>query len=62
VEDLSARAKTDLSDEKKLIKFTTHIPAFMYLTNCHENTLQDVITKLEPKLFLTVTRTLQNRC
>jgi ORF6N domain len=31
------------------------IPAFMYLTDFRENTLQDVITKLEPELFLTVT-------
>lgn len=31
------------------------IPAFMYLTDFRENTLQDVITKLEPDLFLTVT-------
>ena len=27
----------------------------MYLTDFRENTLQDVITKLEPDLFLTVT-------
>ena len=27
----------------------------MYLTDFRENTLQDVITKLEPGLFLTVT-------
>ncbi len=27
----------------------------MYLTDFRENTLQDVITKLEPELFLTVT-------
>ena len=31
------------------------IPAFMYLTDFRENTLRDVITKLEPDLFLTVT-------
>jgi len=41
--------------QKKLIKFATRIPAFMYLTDFRENTLQDVITKLEPALFLTVT-------
>lgn len=41
--------------QKKLIKFATRIPAFMYLTDFRENTLQDVITKLEPDLFLTVT-------
>ena len=41
--------------QKKLIKFATRIPAFMYLTDFRENTLQDVITKLEPNLFLAVT-------
>ena len=66
-EDLSAREKKELSDEEKefkskrklvqekLIKFATRIPAFMYLTDFRENTLQDVITKLEPELLLTVT-------
>jgi hypothetical protein len=41
--------------QEKLIKFATRIPAFMYLTDFRENTLQDVITKLEPELFLSVT-------
>jgi len=41
--------------QEKMIKFATRIPAFMYLTDFRENTLQDVITKLEPDLFLTVT-------
>jgi hypothetical protein len=65
--DLSEKEKKVLSDEEKeykskrklvqekLIKFATRIPAFMYLTDFRENTLQDVITKLEPDLFLTVT-------
>ena len=65
--ELSAKEKKELSDEEKeykskrklvqekLIKFATRIPAFMYLTDFRENTLQDVITKLEPELFLTVT-------
>lgn len=65
--ELSAREKKELTDEEreyksqrklvqeKLIKFATRIPAFMYLTDFRENTLQDVITKLEPDLFLTVT-------
>ncbi len=65
--DLTAKEKRELSDEEKeykskrklvqekLIKFATRIPAFMYLTDFRENTLQDVITKLEPDLFLTVT-------
>ena len=41
--------------QEKLIKFATRIPAFMYLTDFRENTLQDVITKLEPGLFWAVT-------
>jgi hypothetical protein len=41
--------------QEKLIKFATRIPAFMYLTDFRENTLQDLITKIEPKLFETVT-------
>jgi hypothetical protein len=65
--DLTAKEKKQLSDEEKeykskrklvqekLIKFATRIPAFMYLTDFRENTLQDVITKLEPDLFLAVT-------
>lgn len=66
-EALSAKEKKELSAEEreyksqrklvqeKLIKFATRIPAFMYLTDFRENTLQDIITKLEPELFLTVT-------
>jgi hypothetical protein len=65
--DLSAKEKRELSEEEKeykskrklvqekLIKFATRIPPFMYLTDFRENTLQDVITKLEPELFLAVT-------
>lgn len=65
--DLDKGAKKELSDEEKeyrslrkqvqdkLIKFATRIPAFMYLTDFRENTLKDVITKLEPDLFKTVT-------
>lgn len=65
--ELSQKEKKELTDEEKeykskrklvqekLIKFATRIPAFMYLTDFRENTLQDVITKLEPDLFLTVT-------
>lgn len=41
--------------QDKLVKFATRIPAFMYLTDFRENTLQDVITKLEPDLFKSVT-------
>jgi len=65
--ELTPGEKKELSDEEKeykskrkqiqekLIKFATRIPAFMYLTDFRENTLQDVITKLEPDLFRTVT-------
>lgn len=65
--DLSTKEKKELSEaekeykskrklvQEKLIKFATRIPAFMYLTDFRENTLQDVITKLEPDLFLAVT-------
>jgi hypothetical protein len=64
---LSPKEKQELSEEEKefkskrklvqekLIKFATRIPAFMYLTDFRENTLQDVITKLDTDLFLTVT-------
>ena len=64
---LSSKQKKQLTEEEKeykskrklvqekLIKFATRIPAFMYLTDFRENTLQDVITKLEPDLFLVVT-------
>lgn len=53
-EEKEYRAKRKLVQEK-LIKFATRIPAFMYLTDFRENTLKDVITKLEPDLFLAVT-------
>ena len=64
---MTAKEKKELTEEEKeykskrkqiqekLIKFATRIPAFMYLTDFRENTLQDVITKLEPDLFKTVT-------
>lgn len=66
-EELSIKEKKILTEEEKeykskrklvqekLIKFASRIPPFMYLTDFRENTLQDVITKLEPDLFLTVT-------
>jgi hypothetical protein len=53
-EEKEFKSKRKLVQEK-LIKFATRIPAFMYLTDFRENTLQDVITKLEPDLFLAVT-------
>lgn len=66
-ESLSRDEKTELTEEEKeykskrkqiqekLVKFATRIPAFMYLTDFRENTLHDVITKIEPDLFRTVT-------
>ena len=66
-DDITKKEKKELSAEEKeykskrkqiqdkLIKFATRIPAFMYLTDFRENTLKDVITKLEPDLFKTVT-------
>jgi len=57
--ELSAEEKEYKSKRKqiqeKLIKFATRIPAFMYLTDYRENTLYDVITKIEPDLFKAVT-------
>ena len=50
-EEKEYKSKRKLVQEK-LIKFATRIPAFMYLTDFRENTLQDVITKLEPDLVL----------
>jgi hypothetical protein len=66
-DNASSKEKRELSAEEKeykslrkqvqdkLIKFATRIPAFMYLTDFRENTLRDVITKLEPELFKAVT-------
>lgn len=53
-EEKEYKSKRKLVQEK-LIKFASRIPPFMYLTDFRENTLQDVITKIEPDLFLTVT-------
>ena len=66
-EKLTQKEKKELSEEEKeykskrkliqekLIKFATRIPVFMYLTDCRENCLKDVITQLEPGLFRKVT-------
>jgi len=66
-EKLTEKQKRELTEEEKeykskrkqiqekLIKFATRIPAFMYLTDYRENTLHDVITKIEPELFKAVT-------
>ena len=64
---LTEKEKKELSEEEKdfkskrkkiqekLIKFATRIPIFMYLTDCREQTLKEVITQLEPVLFKKVT-------
>ena len=66
-EKLPPEEKKRLSDEekefktrrreiqKKLIKFASRIPLFMYLTDYREKSLKDVITQIEPGLFMKVT-------
>ena len=66
-EELSPKEKRQLSEEEKeykslrkqiqekLIKFSTRVPIFMYLTDQRERSLRDVITQLEPGLFKKVT-------
>lgn len=58
-EELTAEEKEFKTKRKeiqeKLIKFATRIPIFMFLTDFREETLKDVITKLEPVLFKRVT-------
>lgn len=61
------KTKKEISEEEKEIKsqrkqiqenlrkFATRIPLFMYLTDEREQTLMDVITKVEPALFKKVT-------
>jgi hypothetical protein len=65
--DLGVAEKKQLTDEEKeykslrkqiqekLIKFSTRIPVFMYLTDYRERSLKDVIVQLEPDLFRKVT-------
>lgn len=65
--DTDDKTKKEISDEEKEIKsqrkqiqenlrkFATRIPLFMYLTDEREQTLMDVITKVEPALFKKVT-------
>ena len=66
-EELSKKEKKELTEaekerkglrkkvQEKLIKFAARIPVFMYLTDYREQRLKDVITKIEPRLFLKVT-------
>ena len=65
--EVSKKIKKELSDEEKeyrnlrkqvrekLLQFATRIPVFMYLTDNREQSLEDVITKIEPGLFEKVT-------
>ena len=41
--------------KKRLQRFLTRIPAFMYLTDDRERTIKDLITQVEPDLFKKVT-------
>lgn len=41
--------------QENLLKLAARIPAFMYLTDFREQTIQDVITHIEPELFQKVT-------
>lgn len=41
--------------QEQLIKFATRIPIFMYLSDYREQTLEDVITRIETDLFKKVT-------
>lgn len=55
-----SQEEKDLQSKRKKIqenlrKFATRIPLFMYLTDQREQTLMDVITKIEPGLFKKVT-------
>ena len=65
--ELTAKKKEKLSKEEKeykskrkeiqekLIQLATRIPIFMYLTDCRELSLKDVIVAVEPGLFKKVT-------
>ena len=66
-QESDSEQKKDLSDkdkkiksmrkkiQEKLIKLATRMPVFMYLTDYREQTLKDVIIKIEPWLFKKVT-------
>ncbi len=51
--DEAAKRRDDL--KKKLQRFLTRIPAFMYLTDDREKTIYDIITQVETGLFEKVT-------
>ena len=52
-EKSAKKTRDDL--RKKLQRFVTRIPAFMYLTDYREKTIKDIITQIEPDLFMRVT-------
>ena len=52
--DDEAKKKRD-GIKKKLQRFLTRIPAFMYLTDDREKAVKDIITQVEPELFEKVT-------
>lgn len=66
-DNVTAAEKRELTEEEKkakslrkqvqenLLKLAARIPAFMYLTDYREQTIKDVITQIEPELFLKVT-------
>ena len=51
--DDAAKRRDNL--KKRLQRFITRIPAFMYLTDDREKTVRDIITQVEPDLFQKVT-------
>jgi hypothetical protein len=53
VKDDAAKKRDSL--KKRLQRFITRIPAFMYLTDDREKTVKDIITQIEPPLFERVT-------
>lgn len=52
--DDATKRRDDL--KKRLQRFVTRIPVFMYLTDDRERTIRDIITQLEPDLFEKVTQ------
>ncbi|MCZ2813829.1 GIY-YIG nuclease family protein [Modestobacter sp. VKM Ac-2979] len=51
--DDAAKRRDNL--KKRLQRFITRIPAFMYLTDDREKAIRDIVTQLEPQLFERVT-------
>ena len=56
-EKVAKREATKKRDniKKRLQRFLTRVPAFMYLTDDRERTVQDIIRQIEPDLFEKVT-------